>query len=375
MNVLVMSEKLQAAQACIQSLGRAGHAVFVTYSGEASPNAFSKFVKGRVLAVAEKDTIDSKARALEAIVLKKAIDVVVPIHDEDALVAAAARDRSRARGAFILPPTESVQIAASKIRTFRLAQELGIRTPRSTIADTVADIRSTVARDSLPIVLKLPTATAASGTFILKTLDQLEARLAKLPAGPYLVQELIAGTPLGITGFADKGHLIDSFAFQPLRDENQSGTPMYALSLSRRAPADILAQLCLRLNWSGGIDIDFVMDATGNLYLLEINPRFSGTLVFADKVGVDLAWYYAKAASGVEIPVVSREDVPEGVLFVSLFPNEVLAISSNPSLMQPKAHAVRQGRTVVDNLYPEDGPLTVAQLTRALFIAWNAPRR
>ncbi len=91
-------------------------------------------------------------------------------------------------------------------------------------------------------------------------------------------------------------------------------------------------------------------------------------------MGVDLPSYYATVACGLEATIAARDAVPEGVLFVSFFPNEVVAISKNPSVMQSKASAMRQGRTVVDNLYSDDGPLTAEQMKRALFLAWNMPR-
>ncbi len=374
LNVLVMSERLQPAQACIQSFGRAGHAVFVTYSGEQSPNAFSKYVVERVHAIAGHNTIDSMARALARVVRQRSIDVVVPLHDQDALVAAAARDRNAGASMFVMPPTESIRVASDKLRTMKVAQDTGIRVPPTSIAANLAEVRSIIARDGLPIVLKVPSATASAGTFVIRTPRQIDEISGWLPAGPYLLQSFIEGRRIGISGFAMDGRLVDSFSFESLSEEGQGGTPIYALSVSGTGAIEMLERLCELLNWTGGIDADLMLDQDGALYLLEINPRFSGTLAFADKMGVDLPRYYAQVTLGETLAPPPRDPVPDGVLFVAAWPGEIAMISRNPAAGQAKAAAMRQGRTVVDNLYPDDGPLMAAQMKSALYVAWNTPR-
>jgi len=87
LNVLVTSEGWQPALACIQSFGRRGHRVFLLCLDEPSLHATSRFVAG-VARYPRRPTLDGLAEAVFKLAESNGIDLVVPISDDDALIAA-----------------------------------------------------------------------------------------------------------------------------------------------------------------------------------------------------------------------------------------------------------------------------------------------
>ncbi|MEX0744821.1 MAG: ATP-grasp domain-containing protein [Phycisphaeraceae bacterium] len=286
-------------------------------------------------------------------------DLVIPVSDGDARVVAQAHARFPDIKAFVAPAAASVAIASDKIATFDLAPELAIDTPPSVVVERGADVPDAIRRLGLPVVVKVPVSTASHGTYVVRTRGQAKQTAEQLPPGRILVQAFVEGTFVGATGFADGGELLEWFAFRVPPEISVAGTPAYAFSEDDPGLFAMLQAICRKLRWTGGIDLDALRGVDGRLYLLEVNPRFSGTLVFADKLGVDLPRYYADLVGGTGYPKAAPRP-PSGVLFVSLA-QEAALISKDPRRMHKQAAAFRKAHHFVDSAYPDDRGLVAAQ--------------
>lgn len=373
MRILVMSEHYQGALACIQSFGRAGHEVLVLAGAHRSVHVASRYVAEAIAPAASENTIEAKARAILALVRARNIDLVVPISDEDARIVARAHATAPDVRAFVASSEASVAIASDKIATLELAETLGVAVPRSIVANDRSEVASAAAPLGLPVVAKVPVSTASDGTFVARSIGELKRIAEKLPPGRILLQRFIEGDRVDACGFARDGQLVEWFGFRHMFREISAGTPAYAFSDMDSRLGDALAAICRKLAWNGGIDLDLMRDANGRSYLLEINPRFSGTMILADKLGLDLPRHYADAAAG-RPPATAGRPIPSDVLFISVVPNEVGLISSDPAKWQKWTADLRKAHTFVDNLYLDDGPLLAAQMQLALHMAWNAKR-
>lgn len=374
MRILVMSEQYQGALACIQSFGRAGHEVWILAGAQRSAHAASRYVAQAIMPAATENTLDAKARAIVALVRSHAIDLAVPTSDEDARILARARALAPEVTAFVVPSEASVGIASDKIATLAVAEELGVAVPRSVVAGDRSEVASVAAPLGLPVVVKVPVSTASNGTFIARSVGELKRIAEKLPSGKILLQAFIDGERVDASGFARDGQLIEWFAFRHVFREMGAGTPVYAFSDTDSRLGDALAMLCRKLAWNGGVDLDLMRDSRGRSFLLEVNPRFSGTMILADKLGMDLPRHYVDAALGKPAADPGPQ-VPGDVLFVSVMPNEVALISSDPEKWQKWTAELRKKHRFVDNLYTDDGPLMAAQMRVALQIAWNRKAR
>lgn len=360
MRVLLMSDGLEATLACIQSLGRLGHTIVVATGAVPTATAYSSYVAKRVRPSLADGKPETKVAALVRMVAEESIDVVIPLHDDDARIVARAKQHFPRIKAFVVSSEESVAIAGDKIATFQMANELGIPTPPSLIVETPSDIPSAVAHFGLPAFVKMPVATASRGTFMVQTRGEAK-KLAERLEGRMIVQEKIEGDFVGITGFADRGELLEHFAFRVPAAVRTAGTPAYALSFDAQGLREMLETICRRLEWTGGIDIDAVLAPGDDLYLLETNPRFSGTLVFADKLGIDLPRYYADHVAGAGY--AARAPRPAAnMLFVSV---DVEAGAT--AAARKLGRFLKRQYQHVDSRYPEDAGLNTAKSTAGQF--------
>ena len=374
MHVLVMTESWQAALACIQSFGRRGHRVSVLHSSFLSPHAYSRFVYKRIPFDNKSDTREERASKLLQLLQAGSVDVVIPICDEDAHLLAVCKTKEPKRHGLISPPLASIEIVRSRAKTEKFCQDNGIRIPESVQIASMGELRAAASELGFPVVIKESNSTASQGVRIVNG-EQDFAGLKKLfSSGQALqVQKFIQGDFVGVTGFGWQGQLKGRFSFRVAYEHSHGGTPPYAISEKDGASTDMLAHIVKCLNWSGGIDIDLLRDASGELYLLEINPRFSGTTIFPLKLGIDLPRYYEAALNNSFDTLSTPPAVPDPVLFIS-YPDEVLLLSKNPDVGFPKSRELRKRFRYIESLFLDDPGLTRNQLAQFLHNAWFTPK-
>ena len=66
--------------------------------------------------------------------------------------------------------------------------------------------------------------------------------------------------------------------------------------------------------WKGAFEMECISDRDGEIFLIEINPRFPAWTYFATGVGINLPSRLVRAALGLPIPV--RQDYEAGKLLM-----------------------------------------------------------
>lgn len=350
MNVLVTTPSWQSALACIQSLGQAGHTVFLAGRHTRNPNERSCFIKRHF----EWNTaaIDEAVLQLIRIVDENDIDVVIPISDIDALITAKANSL-HGRGCYVVGSENSVNTARSRNKTADLCKRIEIPIPRS-VAVTKWNALTKARETGYPCFLKLSNTVGSEGVFRLRSDEELQGRLASIPDFVEIqLQEQITGVFVGMTGFARSGQLIDSFSFENDYKHSHGGNPPYAQEVFDPALHGMLALIVRELDWTGGIDLDLLRDAEGRYYLLEVNPRLSGTAVFPLKCGVDLPSHYIDAVQGLPPKALERKSPEIPRRFVSLI-EEALYLRRAGIPARQFAREFRRGDGWLDNSFWND---------------------
>lgn len=359
LHILVMTAGWQSALACIQSYGRKGHSVSVTSGSDKAtdPNSASIFVKN---VVSFKNNGDME-RAIELVNLveDKGIDLVVPISDRDAVIVAQAKQLFPQNDAFFSSPVESVLTTRSRNKTTDLCRSIGIDTPATVFVahDTAAGAAGKI---GFPCFLKLSGTVASQGVFEISGHAGLKAKLALVPKGTEMqLQAKVEGDLVDITGFASNGLVIESFAFRCDYEHSHGGTPAYASRVLDGRLDALLSRIVKELNWTGGIDLDLLQKKNGDYVLLEINPRFSGTLVFPLKLGIDLPMGYVNLKRNIDtIPhnLAARTDAEH---FISLL-EESLYLRAAGETGREKAIQFRSDNKWVDNSFWDDWKYSAA---------------
>lgn len=354
-----MTASWQSALAAIQSYGRKGHSVTVTPGrGTATHPNFSSVHVQNIVAF-NNDGSAERAYDLARLVDDQGIDLVVPISDRDALVVAYARQLFPAKGAFFSSSTDSILVTKSRNKTTELCRSIGIATPETGFVthDTAATAAGQL---GYPCFLKLSGTVASTGVFAISTESDLKQRLALVPVGTEMqLQARVEGDLVDITGFAVNGRVTGSFAFRCDYEHSHGGTPAYSRRVFDDRLDDLLARIVHKLNWTGGIDLDLLQNGDGGYFLLEINPRFSGTIVFPLKNGIDLPMGYVNLKYQRDDGLGNDSASTDAEHFVSLY-EEARYLRDGGEACRQKAIAFRSEKWWVDNSFPDDAGYSAA---------------
>jgi predicted ATP-grasp superfamily ATP-dependent carboligase len=250
------------------------------------------------------DAVDSLVRRLH-------VDVVLPVADPAMLALLAARERL-APATVPFPDLAVIRRISDKALLTGIAPELGIRAPGQRVIESrgaVATLGSEPLR--FPIVVKPSRSVVEVGSHRLKlgvchasNAEALEHALDDLPpeAYPVLLQERIIGPGVGIFLLAWEGADYAVFAHRRLREKPPSGgVSVYRESVTAdRSLISRSRTLLDRCGWDRGVAmVEYKIDAvTGTPYLMEINGRFWGSLQLAVDAGVDFPALLVTLATG-----------------------------------------------------------------------------
>ncbi|HLG05777.1 MAG TPA: ATP-grasp domain-containing protein [Gemmatimonadales bacterium] len=206
--------------------------------------------------------------------------------------------------------------ASDKEATLALAERIGIETPHQWVMPDESAPVPGIPQERFPVVLKPSRSVRGSagkrtklGVSYAGSPVDLERAVANLPAAsfPLLIQARITGPGIGIFLLRWEGAVRAVFAHRRIREFPPSGGVSVS-AVSIEAPARLVEKaesLLAALDWSGVAMVEFKQDASsGRHFLMEINPRFWGSLQLAIDAGVDFPTYLIQLALGEAVTPV-----------------------------------------------------------------------
>lgn len=359
--ILITDGMWQGCITSVQSMGRQGHDVYLVDPHADQSTGKSKYCKGLHVCPAIEDKrayVDFIIDLLE----KESFDLLIPIGDKTVEYLAARKDEITPLTNVILPDYAQVKIADDKCVTAEFARQNGFPIPASYTAQSMENVETIAKEDIFPCIVKMPSETASLGLMIINTPEDFlhfYAREGHIEQYP-LIQKFINGDLYGSTAVCHAGEMLNYFMFYIPMRYAAGGAAAYYFSSQDPRLLQITRDMVKRLNWSGFIDFDFLMDEKGEFLLLEINPRLSGGSQFAYKMGVDLPLTYAQLVLENDTRVVTPQ-YREHRQYRLLLPIEVQYHLKNYRFMH---RSFRQIFNIFSktNINWTDFPLTVSQL-------------
>jgi formate-dependent phosphoribosylglycinamide formyltransferase (GAR transformylase) len=297
-------------------------------------------------------------RSLASAITASSPDLIIPGDDPATMQLHALYERESKRGrkgALICSvierslgsPSSFPQVYA-RTGLLEIAQEEGIRVPRTEVLTDINQLREWGARTGFPAVLKSNGSSGGEGVRIVHSLEKAERAFRTLQAPPLLaralkralidgdktlilpsllrrrsglnIQEYVAGQEATSTVACWQGTLLAGLHFEVLNKTTPTG-PASVMRLIDSCEMSIAAEkIVRRLNLSGIVGLDFMLEEqTGNPYLIEVNPRATqvGHLTLGSGRDLPAALYAALTGEVIrEAPKITENRT------IALFPQE-----------------------------------------------------
>ena len=350
MKVLLTDGNFKHTLAAVRSLGRQGDEVTVLSHIPGSISFHSRYCSHHAIAPdPEKDPRFSEF--LLGYVRKNHFDVLLPV--SFAAVMQASRIRTDLEKYVRLPlaGVPALEIAGSKDRTIQYAEKTGIRVPGTWYPKTEADVQAIAGSISYPAVIK---GSEESGYVrYANTPEELQEQYRAIARYSPVIQEYIAGEGYGFFALYNHGKARAIFMHRRIREYPVTGGPSaVAEGIYDPALRDAGLRILDGLNWHGIAMVEFKKDAeTGEYVLMEINPKFWGSLALALASGVDFPHLACRMALDGDIAPVCRYRT--GVKFRWLFPADLFHVMTNPRSL-PEFIADFGDRTMQYDIDPGD---------------------
>jgi predicted ATP-grasp superfamily ATP-dependent carboligase len=208
----------------------------------------------------------------------------------------------------------------------QVANELGIPVPQTHLIDDLNALHRIADKIDFPAVIKLRETASSIGISYVHSKEELIlkykgtiSRFNLSPSDYPLIQEYIEGDGYGVSLLFNHGDLRAKFTHKRIREYPVTGGPStYRISIKHPEMENLAIELLKHFNWHGVAMVEFKLNSrTKKPVLIEVNPRFWGSLNQAVKSGVDFPYLlYKMALEGDIKPVL---DYKVGVKTKNIF--------------------------------------------------------
>ena len=219
---------------------------------------------------------------------------------------------------FIGPKAESLRLWGDKVRARELAQSEGV--PLLPASEELADEHEAVAeaeRIGFPVILKAKAGGGGRGMRVIRNADEMasaylaataEAEAAFGDGGMFVERYLEAPRHIEFQALGDNHGRVWTFgerecSLQRRHQKLVEEAPSPNLTAERRAETgDLIRGLLTKSRYTSLGTLEFLMDASGALYFMEMNPRVQVEHPVTEMVtGVDLVELQIRAAAGEKL--------------------------------------------------------------------------
>ncbi len=233
------------------------------------------------------------ADSILALCVRESVDVLVPTVDSELIPLGARRAEFEQAGVrLVLAPLQTLEICLDKWALHRRCDGQ-VRTPDTVLVDEAFDPASA----PLPAIVKPRVGSGSRGIHRADHVGQLEPLERD---GSLLVQELLPGAEYSLDVLANRdGRVIAVVPRERLKVD--SGIAVTSRTLHDDRLETIGREIAELIGLTGVANVQVKLDVHGEPALLEVNPRFPGTMALTVASGVDMPWLCVADAIGEPI--------------------------------------------------------------------------
>ena len=315
MTVLVTNASGAKGLIVTRSLGKKKIEVITADSERLSAAFFSKYSKNHFLYPSPLNSSTAFINKIKKYVETKKIDVLMPINSTETLLISKYKDKFEPYTEVPFADYSKMIRLHDKEELAKIATELSLPIPKTYFVEDATDIRKIAKIIEYPAVIKLKDATSSVGIQYVYSEDEFLSRykqvILKYALTPHdypLVQEYVPGGGYGVSALFNQGDIRAIFTHKRLREYPISGGPStFRESIRHPEMEKIATKILEHVDWHGVAMVEFKLDErTNKPVLIEINPRFWGSINQAIASGVDFPYLlYKMAIDGDVQPVLN----------------------------------------------------------------------
>ena len=305
--VLVTDGRSRASLSVVRSLGKKG--LNVTCGEAFNCSTFYSRYSERFLYPPPDKQPDLFVKSILDLVKMKNFEAIIPVRDDATLLLSKNKDLFNDLVNIPVADYQTLCIGRDKSQTIKLALKNNVPCPKTYFPENANDLVRSRHELEFPLVIKPHISSGSRGIRVVNSFDELLIEFDKVVSefGPTMVQEFIPyNGAYGVSMLFNRGEPRAIFTHKRLRQYPESGGPS-TLRESVRYPEieEYATRLLKKINWHGVAMVEFRIDArTNEPKLMEINPRFWGSLELAVVSGVDFPYLlYQMAINGDVEPV------------------------------------------------------------------------
>ncbi len=357
LRILVTDGEDRHSLAIIRSLGRQGGMNITSLAHD--PNAISflsRYVSHRIIAP-ESSKAKEYGDFLLNTVAEGKYDMLVVCTEPVINILSSRRDEFAEKVNFALPPLKEFNITNDKIATLKFAMKNGIPVPRTEFPQSVEEAFKASESFEPPFIIKGSKGSGAANVRIVYHRNEFEEKYNQVVSGLKefevddlpMLQEFVEGDGYGFSTIYNNGKQIANFMHtRLLQYPSSAGQCVIAHQVLDEELKEIATRLFDALNWHSVGMAEFRKDReTGEYKLMEINPRFWGSVELPIRLGIDFANLYRRLAMGEDLEPCCDEP-HENRDFLFLFPHTLVSFLESPKQLFGVLKKLRFNNTFTD---------------------------
>lgn len=308
----------QSSTVSVRSLGRAGITPIAATDGQRSPALSSNHCAEVVHVTDPKDSMTEYAEGLLELARREDVHTILPLREADAYALSMNRQAFDDHLDPVWPDFETLRSAQDRRTLISVADGLGIPTPSTRMLTNWR-------REDGPLVVKprysivVGDDGSAAREPSVRTLDSserpsIESIVDEMGHVPLVQTYVPNGGEYGFFALMNEGDPVLTFQHRRIRSGSYSGgASVYRESVDIPELDAYGSALLSELDWHGPAMVEFRRDARdGSFVLMEINPRFWGSLALPVHAGIDFPRHYFELSLG-ERPTSAEAEYDTGV--------------------------------------------------------------
>jgi predicted ATP-grasp superfamily ATP-dependent carboligase len=339
---------MRSSLAVVRSLGSKNIEVTAGETTNFATSFFSKYCHNKVVYPSPIKNKNDFKEFLLTLVKKHNYALIIPVADDVLEPIMEIEDELSRCTRIAIPSKDIFMKCYDKYNTLKIAEKNNIPCPKTYLINEIEDVLELKNILSYPVVIKPRISSGRRGVKICMSAENLLADyvlVQKEYAYPLIQEYIPYGGELGVYTLFNFASKPRAFSVQRrIRSYPIAGGPSTLRETIKNDDSKKAMSLAFNLlhsmNWTGVAMVEFRKDLRdGSLKLMEVNPRFWGSLQLSILAGIDFPYLLYKMFTDGDVEPIT--DYKAGIKCRWLLPGDLLWFASTPNKLKNFKEIIR----------------------------------